>query len=58
MAGGKLLTTSATFYSRGIPKSFTGFGVLTTINYTVANNKQLYFKSNSILHPFNKITQK
>jgi hypothetical protein len=40
MSGGKLITTGSTFYRRGIPNSFTGFGILTTINYTVANNKQ------------------
>ena len=47
MSGGKLITTGSTFYRRGIPNSFTSFGILTTINYTVANNKQnqVYAKS-------------
>lgn len=54
MAGGRLITTGANFYRRGVPNSFTGFGILTTINYTVANNKQSYFPSNSILQPFSK----
>ena len=53
MGGGRLITTSANFYRRGVPNNYTGFGVLTTINYTVANNKQ-YFSSNSILSPFQK----
>lgn len=53
MAGGKLINTSHIFYRRGVPNTSTGFGVLTTINYTVANNKQ-YFSPYSILHPFQK----
>jgi len=42
MSGGKLITTGSIFYRRGIPNSYTSFGVLTTINYTVANHKQNY----------------
>ena len=48
MAGGKLISTGATFYRRGIPNSFTGFGLLTTINYTVADVKQNSFFTNSL----------
>ena len=53
MAGGKLINTSHIFYRRGIPNSYAEFGVFTTMNYLVANNKQNY-SSNSILHPFQK----
>jgi hypothetical protein len=49
MAGGKLVTTGATFYRRGVPNSFTGFGLLTTINYSVANVKQNNLFANSLL---------
>ena len=48
MSGGKLMTTGTTFYRRGIPNSFTGFGLLTTINYTVANVKQNSLFTNSL----------
>ena len=53
MAGGKLINTSHIFYRRGIPNSDKGFGLLTTMNYFVANNKQ-NFSPSSILHPFQK----
>jgi hypothetical protein len=44
---GKLITTSASFYRRGIPNSYTGFGLLTLNNYTIANVRQnsFYFQS-------------
>jgi hypothetical protein len=33
------MTTGATFYRRGIPNSYKGFGLLTMNNYTIANVK-------------------
>ena len=44
---GRLITTSASFYRRGIPNSYTGFGLLTLNNYTIANVRQnsFYFQS-------------
>jgi len=57
MSGGKLITTGHIFYRRGVPNSNTGFGVLTTINYNVANNKQ-FFSHKSILYPFQKTNDK
>jgi hypothetical protein len=44
---GKLITTSASFYRRGIPNSYRGFGLLTLNNYTVANVRQSNFYFNS-----------
>lgn len=44
---GKLITTSASFYRRGIPNSYTGFGLLTLNNFTISNVKQNNFYFNS-----------
>jgi len=49
MSGGRLITTGATFYRRGIPNSYKGFGLLTLNNYTVSNVKSnnFYFTNNT-----------
>ena len=44
---GKLITTSASFYRRGIPNSYKGFGLLTLNNFTIFNVKQKPFTFNS-----------
>lgn len=46
MAGGKLLTTGASFYRRGIPNSYRGFGLLVMKNYTIANVKSIISNNN------------
>jgi hypothetical protein len=55
---GKLITTSASFYRRGIPNSYTGFGLLTLNNFTISNVKQNNFYFNSPTTTTNTTTKK
>jgi hypothetical protein len=54
---GKLITTSASFYRRGIPNSYQGFGLLTLNNFTIFNVKQKPFFVNATTPSF-KINNK
>ena len=47
MAGGRLLTTGASFYRRGIPNSYRGFGLLVMKNYTIANVRKIAATTNN-----------
>ena len=47
MAGGRLLTTGASFYRRGIPNSYRGFGLLVMKNYTIANVRTIAATTNN-----------